>query len=72
MQKFLLSAMNLGGILLVVAGVFVFANALSGKSLIIGSFKVSGSDDVAMLLIAIGLILFAASFFADKIFKKKS
>ncbi|MEP6925758.1 MAG: hypothetical protein ABI954_14925 [Pyrinomonadaceae bacterium] len=72
MPKSLLSVMNLVGILLVAIGVFVFANTLSGKSFIIGSFKFPGGSDAAMFLIALGLILFAASFFAGKIFRKKS
>ena len=66
MQKFLISAMNLLGILFVVIGVFVFANTLSGKSFVVGNLRLPGSTDTAMFLIMLGLILFAVSFIAGK------
>jgi hypothetical protein len=72
MQKFLLSLMNLIGIFLVLIGVFVFANTLSGKSFVVGNLRLPGGTDTAMFLIMLGLILFALSFIADKIFRKQS
>lgn len=62
--------MQLAGILLVVIGVFVFANALSGKSFVASGLKFSGGADTGMFFIALGLILFALSFIASKIFNK--
>ena len=71
MPKTVLSLMNFGGILLVVIGVFVFANALSGKSFVVGNFRLPGSADAAMFLIMLGLILFAVSFVVGKFFSKQ-
>ncbi len=63
--------MNLGGIWLVIIGVFVFANALSGKSFVVGNLRIPGSTDVGMFFIALGLILLALAFITDKIFRKR-
>lgn len=63
--------MKLGGILLVVIGVFLFANALTDKSLTVGNVKFASGTDAAMFLLALGLILFAVAFVADIFSRKK-
>ncbi len=71
MPKIVLSLMNFGGVLLVLIGVFVFANALAGKSFVVGNLRLPGSADAAMFLIVLGLILFAISFVVGKFFRKQ-
>ncbi len=66
MPKRLLPLINLLGILLTVIGVFIFANAFSGKSFVVGNLRLPGSADTAMFLIMLGLVLFAVSFIAGK------
>lgn len=72
MKKYLTSGLNFGGALLILIGVFVFANSFSGKTFLIAAIKIPGSADAGFLMIALGMILFGLSFVAGKFLKEKS
>lgn len=72
MKNFVLTAMNLAGILLVLVGVFVFGGAISGKDFSIGAAKLPSNVEVGFFLIMLGLIMFGLSFVAGKILGRKS
>lgn len=71
MLRWIVFGLNFGGALLALAGVFVFANAIAGRSLSLGNFKIASGADAGMFLLVAGLMLFAASFVTGKLLKKK-
>lgn len=72
MKKYVLSGLNIVGTLLILIGVFIFANSLSGRTFVIGAVKIPGNSDLGFFLIVLGMILFALSFIAGKFLRKKS
>jgi hypothetical protein len=69
MKRYALSAVNLTGAMLVLAGVFVFANSFSGRAFSIGAIKIASSADLGFLLIVLGMILFGLSFVIGKFWR---
>lgn len=70
MRKYAVSGMNLIGALLILFGVFVFANSFSNKTFVIGAMKIPASADLGFLLIVLGMILFGLSFIAGKFLRQ--
>lgn len=71
MKNFVLNAMNLGGVLLVILGVFVFANSLSGRNVIIGAINLPSDTESGFGFIILGLILFGLSLIAGRFLRRK-
>lgn len=71
MPDFILLTLKLCGILLILIGVFVFANAFAGRSSVVGDVAFGSDVETGFFAMMLGMILFGAAAIISKFVEKR-